>query len=99
MKQLNLVNAQYENRYARGEKQCGEFLLGIEIDPEIIEGKSARQPKRTSQDHSVYSAVQKQMDKLEAENIIEVSDNQEVGQFCHNLLTVPKKPPKANAMA
>ena len=93
MKKLELVNAQYKNSFASGDKQCGEFLLGIEIDPEVIEGKSAKQAKRTSQDHSVYSAVTKQMDKLEKEGIIEVSDNQEVGQYCHNLLTVPKKPP------
>ena len=93
MKKLELINAQYKNSFASGDKQCGEFLLGIEIDPEVIEGKSAKQAKRTSQDHSVYSAVTKQMDKLEKEGIIEVSDNQEVGQFCHNLLTVPKKPP------
>ena len=92
IKKIEKINESYVDAFARGDIQCGEFKLGLEVDPEVMEGMTAKQGKRTGQDHSTFAAVQKQMDKLEAQGIIEVSDNQEAGKYCHNLLTVPKKP-------
>ena len=92
MERIEKINQMYEDAYARGDIQCGEFRLGLEVDPEIKDGMTAKQAKRSGQDHSTFAAVQKQMDKLESQGIIEVSNDQEAAKFAHNLLCVPKKP-------
>ena len=89
---LVALNEKYASSYARGDIQCGEFKLDVLVDPEVEEGETAVQAKRKNQDHSTFSAVQEQMSKLEAQGIIEISNDQSTSKYVHNLLTVPKKP-------
>ena len=91
-KSLAALSEKYANSYARGDIQCGEFKLDVLVDPEVKEGETAVQAKRKNQDHSTFSAVQTQMSKLEAQGIIEISNDQSTSKYVHNLLTVPKKP-------
>ena len=89
---LKKVNEKYVNSFARGDVQCGEFKLDVWVDPDVIPGKTAAQAKRKKQDHTAFGAVQKQMEKLENQGIIEISNDQSTDKYVHNLLTVPKKP-------